>query len=92
MIPARFSRPRTLAGRAGAAIERVLEQPRDRTVVFRGNEEETVRGPDLAFHPYDHQRVLVVVLVIQRKVADLHLAEGKFRRRKLSRWHRQVSG
>ena len=84
MIPARFSPPHTLAGRAGTVVERVLEHTRDRTVIFRGYEKDAVGGPDPAFHPHHRRgRVLVVVLVIQRQVADLYLAEGKFRRRKL---------
>ena len=90
--PSRFSRPRTLAGRAGAAIERVLEQPG----IERLYSGETKRKPFAA---------LISLFILTTAGAGArrrpgYTAEGrrsapggrKIPAAQASRWHRQVSG
>ena len=68
--------PGTLAIRARGVINRVLEHTGDRTVVFSGDEQQALSRRDFGLQPLDGLGwVRVVVLVVQRQVADLHLLE-----------------
>ena len=69
-----LARPGALAIRARGVIDRVLEHTGDRTIVFSGDEQQALRRRDFSFQPLDGLGwVRVVVLVVQRQVADLQL-------------------
>src|SRR5687767_5409158 len=59
-------------------VQRVLEHTGYRAVVFGGDENHGVHSAQLAFQPlYLGSLGLVVVLVVQRQVADAQLLEGE---------------
>ena len=63
-------------------VDRVLEHPGDRTVVFGGDEQQAMGSGDFALQPLDGLgRARIVVLVVERQVADLYQLEREVRRR-----------
>jgi hypothetical protein len=80
----RLARPDVLASGARGVVDSVLEHAGDRAVVLRRDEHEALGARDIALQSlYGLCLVLIVVLVVQRKVADTHLDEGKLLRRQL---------
>ncbi len=62
-------------------VDCVLEHAGDRTVVFGRNEQKALGSLDFVLQPFDGLGLVrVVVLVVERQVADLHLLERELRR------------
>jgi len=63
-------------------VDRVFEHAGNRAIIFRRHEQNALGRDDLAFQPLHRcGLVRVVVLIVERKIADLRLVEGKLRRR-----------
>ena len=59
----------------------VLENSKDRTVGFESTEQKSLEVVDIVLQSFDgFCLVCIVVLVVKRQVADLHLLERKRRR------------
>src|ERR1035437_5835383 len=73
-------------------VDRVLEHPGNGTVVFGSDEQKTPGRSTFALQPLDRLGLVrVVVLVVKRQVADLHLLERKLRRRQFHDGIRQLT-
>jgi hypothetical protein len=65
-------------------VDSVLKDARERTIVFGGDEKQTLRGSDLSFQPFDRERLIgIIILIVEREVADLRMLEREFGRSKL---------
>jgi hypothetical protein len=57
-------------------VDGVLEDGWDRTVVFGRDEQQTLYCGDLGLQPFDLGRLAgIIVLIVEREVADLRLLE-----------------
>src|SRR5690606_25016162 len=73
----RLALPGALAIRSRAAVEGILQDPRNRAVVLRGEEQHAVAVAHLLLEAAHRLRlVAVVVLVVQGQVADADLVEA----------------
>src|SRR5450759_3434414 len=78
--PAGLPRPSALAIGTRGVVDCVLEHAGDRAVVFGRNEQKALGALDFVLQPLDGLGLVrVVVLVVKRQVADLHLLERKLR-------------
>ena len=65
-------------------VDGVLEDAWDRTVVFGGNEQQTLCCSDLSFQPFDLGRLVgIIILIVEREIADLRMLEREVSRGKL---------
>src|SRR5689334_3702168 len=65
-------------------VDGILEHAGDRAVVFGGDEEDALGGGDLGLQPGDGGGgVAIVILVVERQIADLEMLEGEIGMRQL---------
>ena len=80
-----FAFPGILAIRAGRVVDGILQNAGDGPVVFRRDEQQPPRRRDFLLDALDGLSLIcVVVLIVQRQVADLELFERNLRRRQFS--------
>jgi hypothetical protein len=69
-------------------IDRVLENAGNGAVVFRCYEDDASGRRDFRLKPFDLRcRIVVVVLIVERQITDLQLAEREVGRRQLGKRH-----
>src|SRR5687768_2280967 len=88
----RLARPGTLPIGPRGMIEGVLEHAGKRAIVFGSHEHHRVDRAKVALESLNLGRLRpIVVLVVQRKVADAQLLEGEVRRREFDQRDREFS-
>jgi hypothetical protein len=80
----RLSGKRTLTIGSGGVVDCVLEHTWDRTVIFWRDEQQTLRRGDLHLQPFDLRSLIgIIILIVEREVANLRMLENEVSRSKL---------
>lgn len=89
---ARLARPRVVPPRARAPVERVLQHAGNRAVVFGRDEQQRVGRFDRLFETLrDFRKIRVVILTIERQLADLDELEREIGGRERNHGVRQCA-